>query len=416
MRFLSRLARSCLAGTLAFVRLACLCVAAFLAAAADGQLAVAGEPPADLVQPLATLRRVGPEGQGHAEATRAWSQLAHRPAADLPALLAAMDGANPLVRNWLRAAVDAVADRTLASGESLPLAALEAFLRDTHHDPHARWLAYDWIARVDPDRARSLVPGLLEDPSNALRRLAIEQRQTEAQMLRTNGQLDQARTVYQTALRAARDVDQIEALATALRELDVPVDLRDVFGWITRWQVIGPFDNTGLAGFDRPFPPESEQRLDAEYDGKAGKVRWREWIVADPYGRLDFNRALGAAKEVTAYALTEFVTDQPQPAEIRLGCKNAWKVWFNGQFLFGRDEYHRGAEIDQYRLPVTLQAGTNSLLVKVCQNEEVEDWTVEWEFQLRLTDPLGTPLRSPTSHTAAPKPPPFPNPQSEPSP
>ena len=359
---------------------------------------------------------MGPEGQGHAEATRAWSQLAQRPAADLPALLAAMDGANPLARNWLRAAVDTLADRALASGEPLPLAALEAFLRDTRHDPHARWLAYDWIARVDPDHARRLVPGLLEDPSNALRRLAIEQRLTEAQALRTNGQLAQARATFETALRAARDVDQIEALAAALRELDVPVDLRDVFGWITRWQVIGPFDNTGLAGFERPFPPETEQRLDAAYEGKTGKVRWREWIVDDPYGRLDFNRVLGAAKEVTAYALTEFVADHPQPAEIRLGCKNAWKVWFNGKLLFGRDEYHRGAEIDQYRLPVMLETGVNSLLVKVCQNEEVEDWTVEWEIQLRLTDPSGTPLRSPTSHAAAPKPPPPSPTPNEPSP
>lgn len=370
----------------------------------------ASELPADLAQPLAVLRGVGPEGQGHAEATRAWSLLARHPAADLPALLVAMDGANPLARNWLRAAVDTVADRALASGEPLPLDALETFLRTTQHDPHARWLAYDWIAQVNPDRAQRLVPGLLDDPSNALRRLAIEQRQTEAQALRTRGQLAEARAAYETALHAARDVDQIEALAAALRELDVPVDLRELFGWVTRWHIIGPFDNSGLAGFQRAFPPETEQRLDAEYDGKTGRVRWREWIVADPYGRMDFNRPLGAAKEVTAYALAEFVADRPQPAEIRLGCKNAWKVWLNGKFLFGRDEYHRGAEIDQYRLPITLEAGANSLLVKVCQDEKVEDWTVEWEFQMRLTDPLGTPLRSPTSHVAVPQSPPSPNP------
>jgi hypothetical protein len=87
-------------------------------------------------------------------------------------------------------------------------------------------------------------------------------------------------------------------------------------------------------------------------------------------------------------------TPEGGPAELRLGCKNGWKLWFNGQFLFGRDEYHRGAEIDQYRLPVTLRPGANTIVVKLCQDEEVEDWTVEWEFQLRVTDPTGKPIRA----------------------
>ena len=39
------------------------------------------------------------------------------------------------------------------------------------------------------------------------------------------------------------------------------------------------------------------------------------------------------------------------------------------------------------------QAGKNALLVKLGQNEQVEDWTIEWEFQLRVTDALGTPIR-----------------------
>ena len=28
--------------------------------------------------------------------------------------------------------------------------------------------------------------------------------------------------------------------------------------------------------------------------------------------------------------------------------------------------------------------------MKVCQNEEVKDWTKEWEFQLRVCDATGT--------------------------
>jgi hypothetical protein len=32
--------------------------------------------------------------------------------------------------------------------------------------------------------------------------------------------------------------------------------------------------------------------------------------------------------------------------------------------------------------------------VKLTQNEQKEEWTKEWEFQMRLTDALGTPIAS----------------------
>jgi hypothetical protein len=111
-------------------------------------------------------------------------------------------------------------------------------------------------------------------------------------------------------------------------------------------------------------------------------------------GMVDFNKAYAPLKEVTGYAFTEFHSDARRPAEIRIGCKNGWKLWFNGRYLFGRDEYHRGAELDQYRLPIQLRPGRNTLLVKLTQNEQKEDWTVEWEFQLRITDPTGRVIRS----------------------
>ena len=41
-------------------------------------------------------------------------------------------------------------------------------------------------------------------------------------------------------------------------------------------------------------------------------------------------------------------------------------------------------------MPVTLQKGLNSILLKLCQNEQKQDWTVQWEFQLRVCDSTGT--------------------------
>lgn len=347
---------------------------------------------AGLSESIEVLRSVGPEGQGNVAASAAWDVVSRADAQSLPDLLAAMDGANELAINWLRSAVETVADRARSKGQSLPIGALEKFVRDHKHHPRARRLAYDLIASADSGAAEKLMAKMLDDPSPELRREAVQRLMAEAAELRKSGKTNAAVARYESALKPARDLDQIEAIAKALRELNKPVELREVFGWIANWHVIGPFDNTGGAGYARIFPPEEKVDLNAEYDGKSGKVRWKDFATSDDHGKVDFNKPLGSLKEVTGYAWTEIQCDKARSAEVRLGCKNGWKVWLNGELLFGRDEYHRGTEIDHYRMPAQLKAGKNTILVKLCQNELTPDWAKEWEFQLRITDSIGTPV------------------------
>lgn len=349
---------------------------------------------ADLATAIQALRAVGAEGQGNPAAVRAWGEVAAVKGVELPVILEAMNGASELARNYLYAAATAIAERESKAGGTLPLPALGDFLLDTSHDPRARRAAYELIARADATTAAALLPGLIDDPAPELRRDAVQRVIDEAGRTLASGKKDAAAVLYRQALGFARDADQIESLTKPLKDLGRPVDLVRQLGFLTRWKVVGPFDNTGRAGFEKVFPPETELRFDAEYDGKDGKVRWKDFETRHEYGMVDFNQAYAPVKEVTGYAYTEFQSDVARSAEIRLGCKNGWKVWFNGRYLFGRDEYHRGAEMDQYRLPVQLQPGKNTLLVKLTQNEQKEDWTVEWEFQLRLTDPSGRVLRS----------------------
>ena len=205
---------------------------------------------------------------------------------------------------------------------------------------------------------------------------------------------EQAKLTWLKALDAVRDEDQTKFLAEELKRLSVPVDLPKHFGFLMNWQVIGPFDNTERKGYETVFPPEREVKPDATYDGKGGPVKWQPFRSTDEYGKLDFNKPLGMLKEATAYATTTFVSAEDRPAELRLGCKDAWKIWLNGELLFGRDEYHRGQQMDQYKLKCHLRQGPNVILVKCCQNEQKETWTVEWEFQLRVCDSTGTALLS----------------------
>src|SRR5689334_20049644 len=59
---------------------------------------------------VARIRAVGGEGAGNAEAAAAWKELVRLGPGALPEVLAALDDAGPVAANWLRAAVDAVAE------------------------------------------------------------------------------------------------------------------------------------------------------------------------------------------------------------------------------------------------------------------------------------------------------------------
>jgi len=363
------------------------CVAGCVGGAVPG-------PPPEIAEPLSIIRAVGPEGQGNAAASAAWKRLSQGDATTLLPILAAMDGANDYALNWLRPAVDAIASREMSAGRKLPLADLGKFLLETGHNPRARRLAFEWVAQTDPVTADQLLAGMLNDPSLEIRRDAVQKLMGQADQALVRSNRAGAGLLWQQALGYARNVQQIEGIAAKLTELGQPVDLPKHFGFLTHWKVIGPFDNTGRKGFETVYPPELKIDLAAEYAGKGRKVRWQDYATTHKYGMVDMNKPCGKLKEVTAYATTDFFSERAQPVELRLGGKNSWKVWLNGKLLFAHDEYHANAEIDQYPMSAQLQAGPNTIVVKVCQNEEVEDWTNEWEFQLRVTDSLGTPIVS----------------------
>jgi hypothetical protein len=346
---------------------------------------------ADVTPELAALRNVGREGSGNEAAAAAWKKVAASEAIVLPTIARAMDGANPLAQNWLRASADVIASRALAAKKPLPASELEGILKDTQLNNGARLLAWDLIRRADPGRAESLTMGFLDDPAAPLRRPGVSRLIEQGKSRAAAKQNDEAVAFFEKALGKARDEDQVREIAGQLKELGHPPDLPRHFGFVMDWKLIGPFDNTGRKGFEEKFPPEQEKNLAAHYEGKGGQsVTWVPFTSKDEFGKIDFNKPFGPLKEVTGYAVAEFVCADERPAEIRLGCKDAWKVWLNGEFLFGRDEYHRGAMLDQYRLPCRLKKGTNTILVKCCQDEEMETWTVEWEFQLRVCDATGT--------------------------
>lgn len=347
--------------------------------------------PTDLIQ---TVKTVGKEGRGNPQAIAAVKALSAGPSSTLIPLLTAMDDATPLAANWLRGAFESIIDREIRSKKKLPTKELEAFILETKHDAHARRLAYEWLAKVDPSLPDRLIPKMLLDPGADFRRDAV-QRLIEQATAESKTDQSAAIKTYREALRGATDDDQVQAIVKPLKELGETVNLQKHFGFVVAWKLIGPFENHDLVGYDAVYPPEEKLDFQAKYTGKDGReVSWVEHTTEDEYGNVDLRKAIPPFKGAVTYAAAEYAASAATNAEVRLGTPNAWKLWVNGKLVFSRDEYHRGTQLDQYRVPVKLEAGKNVILLKVCENEQTEEWAQDYKFQLRVSDPSGAALAS----------------------
>ena len=151
------------------------------------------------------------------------------------------------------------------------------------------------------------------------------------------------------------------------------------------WWIVGPFDNASGIGYNKAYIPENATQLDitAEYDGIEDPVSWKKQADDTFDGFVDFRKIFD--KNInwnTAYAWTIVNSPDERKAQLRFGSGCQAKLWLNGEEVFTHSEVHELA-MDQDTIPITLKAGENSILVKVCSE------TYGLGFYLRLTDTDG---------------------------
>ena len=187
------------------------------------------------------------------------------------------------------------------------------------------------------------------------------------------------------------------ALAQFYKENGMPDKAKELIhktGFVAEdaWMVIGPFDNVGGIGYNTEYIPENLPQIDmtVKYDGKYGQVSWQKHTDEILNGYIGLgkgeNRAVG-------YAFATVNSLDEREVEFRFDSDDQGKVWLNGIEVFTHTKTFT-AEIDNFIIPVTLNAGKNSILVKVCEESG------GWGFYLRITDKNGKPfddLEIPTS-------------------
>jgi len=157
-------------------------------------------------------------------------------------------------------------------------------------------------------------------------------------------------------------------------------------GFLSGWQVAGPFDDEGKRGFDAVYPPEGAIDLAGRYPGKAREVGWRPVPPeAQVMGFVSLGSLLRPNREVTVYALAVVDSPHDQRADLWIGASGAVKAWVDGRLVLSDRAYHP-ARLDQLGVRVTLHRGPNRILLKLCSAD------ARLGFYARMADPSGRAL------------------------
>lgn len=153
-------------------------------------------------------------------------------------------------------------------------------------------------------------------------------------------------------------------------------------GFINRWLLCGPFDNLGMDGHDRAYPPEEAVDVDAIYAGKDGATaKWQPNHTPEWTGYVDLKQEFDQTDWVCAYAVCWVTLDEgPRDVMFRVGSNDSVKVFLNGAEVWD-NKMERAASPDDDLVPVTLPQGTSAVLLKIGQTG------LNWGFYFRITEP-----------------------------
>ena len=344
-----------------------------------------------VAEQLAVIARVGPLGAGSSEARIARDALARRGPEILPALLVAMDTRNVVAVNWYRTLFEEIVSRESAQ-ESIQQtrAFLLEYARDARRTSRPRCLALALIERNEPGFTATWIADRLGDPEFGYEAVAHALAAGEQALRDKNTVL--AKSEFRKAFEYARDGNQVSQAAAKLKTLGESVDAVKHLGLVVDWWLVGPFEAPEKTGFALVFEPEQRVDLAATHSGKDGKsIGWIRHHASDKLGQLNLIDAVATTREAVAYAYAEIEVPQAQSVQVRCGADDNCTIWLNGRKVFGREQWLNGTRFDRFITPITLSAGKNTFLVKICQGPQHRDPEVPnpWSLQLRLCNAEG---------------------------
>ena len=127
------------------------------------------------------------------------------------------------------------------------------------------------------------------------------------------------------------------------------------------WYRMGPFSGASAdETFEKRFGPEREKKIDLKK--KYGKLVWTAESAWQDGTVINFEYAQPGD---TTYLYRSISIDEPTELDLSLGSDDTLTVWSNGKQVL-KNKASRGAAPGQDKVTISLSAGENSLLFKIC--------------------------------------------------
>lgn len=160
--------------------------------------------------------------------------------------------------------------------------------------------------------------------------------------------------------------------------------------YLKTWLLCGPFPNPEAAfdarGEDEPLGFYHDYL--ANIGGETGAIDFaagvsfqgesREWKRFESQeNAVSLDDAVSRSPEVLAYAYCEIESDKDAPCVLSIGSNDGVRAWLNGEEVLDL-AVRRGLRLDENQIPVFLNEGRNTLLLKVGETDNL------WGFSCRL--------------------------------
>ena len=147
-------------------------------------------------------------------------------------------------------------------------------------------------------------------------------------------------------------------------ELDKARALLRRLGFLTRWQVSGPYGNEGDFGMREELAPERGFDPGATLGPNDPAPAWRPYPQrGGRKGYTDLRAVFAPGGKALAYALARLNSSKEQTALLTFGAYGPSRVWLNGRLLISFNEARKAGALQEVRL-VRLVPGPNTLLIK----------------------------------------------------
>lgn len=168
------------------------------------------------------------------------------------------------------------------------------------------------------------------------------------------------------------------------------------------WSLAGPVKMNTKESAD-PLSADQEKFFDEENVSTASlatatsmpsmteqKLQWRAYVSKTD--QIDLDSIYGKADFAAAYAFCEILADSAFSTFLEIGSDDAVKVWLNGKQVH-RNWVGRALTPNEDFVPVTLQKGRNTLLIKVYDMKGGWGFTTKFINKADLADRLATAAR-----------------------